>query len=137
MDDMSIDAAEPDLHAAQDPGPHPAETDRVVLDVVVPVYNEEADLEPSVRRLHAHLTAHFPYRFRITIADNASTDATPSIARRAGRRARRGDGGPARGEGPRAGAAGGLGGVRRAGARLLRRRPVHRPRRAAARWSPR
>ena len=51
-----------------------------VLDVVVPVYNEEADLEPSVRRLHAYLSAEFPYPFRITIADNASVDATPAIA---------------------------------------------------------
>ena len=102
---MSIDVAEPGLHAVQDPGPHPAEADRVVLDVVVPVHNEETDLEPSVRRLHAHLAAHFPYRFRITIADNASTDATPSIARAlAGEIAGR-DGGPARGEGPRPGAA--------------------------------
>jgi putative flippase GtrA len=53
-----------------------------VLDVVVPVYNEQNDLEPSVRRLHAHLTAHFPYPFRITIADNASVDATPAVAHR-------------------------------------------------------
>lgn len=53
-----------------------------VLDVVVPVFNEEHDLEPSVRRLHAHLTESFPYPFRITIADNASTDATPHIALR-------------------------------------------------------
>jgi putative flippase GtrA len=53
-----------------------------VLDIVVPVYNEEVDLEPSVRRLHAHLSAQFPYPFRITIADNASTDATPQIAAR-------------------------------------------------------
>jgi putative flippase GtrA len=53
-----------------------------VLDVVVPVYNEETDLEPCVRRLHAYLAAEFPYRFRITIADNASTDATPEVARR-------------------------------------------------------
>ena len=59
---------------ASEPGP--------VLDVVVPVYNEERDLEPSVRRLHAHLTDHFPYPFRITIADNASTDSTPVIATR-------------------------------------------------------
>lgn len=51
-----------------------------VLDVVVPVYNEERDLEPCVRRLHAHLTAHFPYPFRITVADNASIDATPIVA---------------------------------------------------------
>jgi putative flippase GtrA len=53
-----------------------------VLDVVVPVYNEEIDLEPCVRRLHAYLRAEFPYRFRITIADNASTDSTPDVARR-------------------------------------------------------
>jgi len=53
-----------------------------VLDVVVPVYNEESDLESSVRRLLAHLTGQFPYPFRITIADNASTDATPEIAAR-------------------------------------------------------
>jgi putative flippase GtrA len=55
--------------------------DPPVLDVVVPVHNEEADLEPSVRRLYAHL-AGLPYPFRITIADNASTDATPAIAAR-------------------------------------------------------
>ncbi|MFG3602983.1 glycosyltransferase [Micromonospora chersina] len=51
-----------------------------VLDVVVPVYNEEADLAPCVRRLHAHLTAHFPYPFRITVADNASVDGTLAVA---------------------------------------------------------
>ena len=52
-----------------------------VLDVVVPVHNEETDLEPCVRRLHEHLESHFPYGFRITIADNASTDATPAVAK--------------------------------------------------------
>ncbi len=63
---------------------HPADTlrlDAPVLDVVVPVHNEEVDLEPCVRRLHAHLTAEFPYPFRITVADNASTDATADVAR--------------------------------------------------------
>ncbi|WP_427922631.1 glycosyltransferase [Streptomyces sp. cg40] len=53
-----------------------------VLDVVVPVFNEETDLEPNVRRLHAHLSEAFPYPFRITVADNASTDRTPHIAAR-------------------------------------------------------
>ncbi|AEV81587.1 sugar translocase [Actinoplanes sp. SE50] len=53
-----------------------------VLDVVVPVYNEEVDLEPCVRRLHAYLAAHFPYRFRITVADNASIDGTAAVAQR-------------------------------------------------------
>ena len=51
-----------------------------VLDVVIPVYNEEDDLGPCVRRLHAHLTETFPYPFRITVADNASTDRTPAVA---------------------------------------------------------
>jgi glycosyltransferase involved in cell wall biosynthesis len=54
--------------------------DHPVLDVVIPVYNEEADLAPCVRRLHAYLAATFPYAFRITIADNASMDATPYVA---------------------------------------------------------
>jgi putative flippase GtrA len=56
-----------------------------VLDVVIPVHNEQTDLEPCVRRLHAHLTGHFPYPFRITVADNASDDATPSVAARLAR----------------------------------------------------
>ncbi|MFI5837754.1 glycosyltransferase [Micromonospora sp. NPDC051300] len=51
-----------------------------VLDVVVPVYNEEVDLGPCVRRLHAYLGAQFPYSFRITVADNASTDGTRAVA---------------------------------------------------------
>ncbi|MEV1052608.1 bifunctional glycosyltransferase family 2/GtrA family protein [Streptomyces sp. NPDC059017] len=51
-----------------------------VLDVVIPVFNEEKDLEPCVRRLHDHLAATFPYGFRITVADNASTDRTPRVA---------------------------------------------------------
>ncbi|MEU8088897.1 dolichyl-phosphate beta-glucosyltransferase [Micromonospora sp. NPDC049101] len=51
-----------------------------MLDVVIPVYNEETDLGPCVRRLHAHLREHFPYPFRITIADNASIDDTLKVA---------------------------------------------------------
>ncbi|MFE5485041.1 glycosyltransferase [Streptomyces sp. NPDC056527] len=53
---------------------------RPVLDVVIPVYNEEKDLEPCVLRLHDHLSRTFPYGFRITVADNASTDRTPEVA---------------------------------------------------------
>ncbi|MET9927640.1 MULTISPECIES: bifunctional glycosyltransferase family 2/GtrA family protein [unclassified Streptomyces] len=51
-----------------------------VLDVVVPVHNEEKDLRPCVLRLHDHLSRTFPYAFRITVADNASTDSTPAVA---------------------------------------------------------
>jgi len=51
-----------------------------VLDVVIPVYNEENDLAPCVRRLRGHLRDSFPYPFQITIADNASTDSTLGVA---------------------------------------------------------
>ncbi len=51
------------------------------VDIAIPVYNEEADLEASVRRLHAYLGAALPFSFRITVADNASTDDTWTIAR--------------------------------------------------------
>lgn len=59
--------------------PTPAPTP--VLDVVIPVYDEEASLAACVRRLHGHLTTYFPYPFRITVADNASTDGTWAVAR--------------------------------------------------------
>jgi glycosyltransferase involved in cell wall biosynthesis len=52
-----------------------------VVDVVIPVYDEERDLEPSVRRLHAYLHRRFPFPARITVVDNASTDGTWAIAR--------------------------------------------------------
>jgi putative flippase GtrA len=65
------------------PAPYPAAeaaSGPPVLDVVIPVYNEQNDLEPCVRQLHAHLAGTFPYPFRITIADNASTDDTLALA---------------------------------------------------------
>jgi putative flippase GtrA len=52
-----------------------------VVEVVVPVHDEQATLERSVRRLHRFLAASFPFSWRIVVADNASTDATPAIAR--------------------------------------------------------
>src|SRR3977135_901347 len=61
-----------------------------VLDVVVPVYNEQAalavvfrlsteqaPLADSIYRLYRHLRENFPFPARITIADNASVDETP------------------------------------------------------------
>ena len=49
--------------------------------MVIPVYNEEADLEASVLRVRDQL-ARLPWSHRITIADNASTDGTAVLARR-------------------------------------------------------
>ncbi|TMR92080.1 bifunctional glycosyltransferase family 2/GtrA family protein [Nonomuraea basaltis] len=51
-----------------------------LVEVVVPVYDEQRALHASVTRLHRYLTGNFPYGFRITIADNASTDNTWQIA---------------------------------------------------------
>ena len=52
----------------------------VQVEIVIPVRNEERDLGPSVRRLHAFLREEFPFSARITIADNASDDGTWSLA---------------------------------------------------------
>jgi glycosyltransferase involved in cell wall biosynthesis len=54
--------------------------DPPVVDIVIPVYNEERDLGPSVRRLHEYLTSRFPFAAVITIADNASRDRTFAVA---------------------------------------------------------
>ena len=50
------------------------------LDVVVPVHNEAHVLAPQIHILHEHLRAS-GLRFAITIADNASIDATLEVAR--------------------------------------------------------
>jgi glycosyltransferase involved in cell wall biosynthesis len=51
-----------------------------VVDIVIPVFNEERALESSVTRLRAYADARLPFPVRITIADNASTDDTWAIA---------------------------------------------------------
>ncbi len=61
--------------------PSPTPVPSPLIEVVIPVYNEQAALESSVRRLHAFLTLNLPYAWRIVIADNASTDATYFIGR--------------------------------------------------------
>ena len=50
------------------------------LDVVIPVYNEERDLAPNITKLRDFLVQSCPYRWRIVIANNASTDRTLEIA---------------------------------------------------------
>ena len=68
-------------HEAVQTVPVPRAGDRAELvDVVIPVYNEERDLGPSVRRLHAFLAAELPFPAVITIADNASRDRTLEVA---------------------------------------------------------
>ena len=55
-----------------------------LLDVVIPVHNEEVALADTVDRLTRHL-ATLPWSWQVTIADNASTDATALVARRLAR----------------------------------------------------
>src|SRR4051812_18518381 len=51
------------------------------VEILVPVYNEQAGLSRSIHRLHSYLSASFPLSWRIVIADNASVDGTLEVAR--------------------------------------------------------
>lgn len=51
-----------------------------LVEIVLPVYNEEADLPGSVETLMRFLEASAPWTWRILIADNASTDGTFAVA---------------------------------------------------------
>ncbi|MBM3956559.1 MAG: glycosyltransferase family 2 protein [Gemmatimonadetes bacterium] len=51
------------------------------VDVVIPVLNEERALPGSVAKLRAFLDAQSGRDWRIVVADNGSTDATPEVAR--------------------------------------------------------
>lgn len=48
------------------------------LDIVVPAYNEEARLGPTLRALAAH-TATLPLRVQITVVDNGSVDRSAEV----------------------------------------------------------
>jgi glycosyltransferase involved in cell wall biosynthesis len=53
------------------------------VEIVVPVYNEEKELEENIQKLYKFCSQNLKnYQWRITIADNASFDNTPIIASR-------------------------------------------------------
>ncbi|MFH5878349.1 glycosyltransferase [Arthrobacter sp. NA-172] len=54
----------------------------LALEIIVPVFNESAILERSIHRLADYLSRELLYSWKITIADNASTDATGAISRK-------------------------------------------------------
>src|SRR6266542_5160840 len=54
--------------------------DTLDVEIVVPVFNEEAYLEASDRLLHGYLADEFPLSWIITIADNDSRDRTWGVA---------------------------------------------------------
>jgi glycosyltransferase involved in cell wall biosynthesis len=49
------------------------------VEIVVPVYNERAVLEQQLTHLTDYLTRAFPLDWRVTVADNASTDGTGAL----------------------------------------------------------
>ncbi|MFJ9900870.1 glycosyltransferase [Streptomyces sp. NPDC091280] len=61
--------------------PDSAVTRQPTVEIVIPVYNEERALPDCIRTLHARLRDELPYPWRITVADNASVDATLDVAR--------------------------------------------------------
>ncbi|RSN71771.1 bifunctional glycosyltransferase family 2/GtrA family protein [Actinomadura sp. WAC 06369] len=68
--------------AAPPPSPRDGGGRGRLVEVVVPVHNEEHVLAAAIGRLHAYLAETFPYAFRVTVVDNASTDGTWTVARR-------------------------------------------------------
>ena len=54
---------------------------RPLVDIVVPVLNEEKILQKSITTLDEYMAKHLPYRYQITIADNGSQDKTLEIAK--------------------------------------------------------
>ena len=60
----------------------------VDLSIVVPAYNEEHRILPTLRALHEHLSAQ-PLRYEILVVDDGSKDKTSASAccRRAARSA--------------------------------------------------
>jgi len=50
------------------------------VELVIPLLNEAHVLERSVATIHAFLSAGFPYRWSILLADNGSHDGTDAVA---------------------------------------------------------
>jgi glycosyltransferase involved in cell wall biosynthesis len=51
-----------------------------LVDLVIPVHNEERVLEPNIELLLEYLRREFPFACRVVVADNASVDSTGAIA---------------------------------------------------------
>lgn len=68
-----------DLPGPRGASPTATPTRPTQIDVVIPVFDEERTLRRSVESVLAHLHT-LPFGFRVTIADNASTDGTGRLA---------------------------------------------------------
>src|SRR4051812_29712789 len=101
---MSAVAPTPAFRGHAQPAGQPA----AQIDVVVPVYNEEAALEQSIRRLHRFLSADFPFSWRIVVARQRQHGRHAVRRAPARRRAARSRAPAPRAQGARPGAQGGL-----------------------------
>ena len=68
-------------HLASESRPSFRAIARPLIDIVVPVLNEEKILQKSITTLDEYMAKHLPYRYQITIADNGSQDKTLEIAK--------------------------------------------------------
>ena len=102
------------------------------VEIVVPVYNEEAALEHSIRRLHRYLGAELPVHLADRHRRQREHRRHAGDRAGAGARAARRRAAAPRPQGPRARAARGLVAQRRAGPLLHGRRPLDGPARPAA-----
>lgn len=59
----------------------PLDGKTLTVDIVVPVLNEAHVLSKSITTLDTYMRNHLPYRYRIIIADNGSTDGTSDVAK--------------------------------------------------------
>ncbi|MFC1690547.1 dolichyl-phosphate beta-glucosyltransferase [Nanoarchaeota archaeon] len=53
--------------------------EKISVDIIIPVYNEEKILKKSVKQLMGFLKKRFRYDWKIVIADNASIDKTQEV----------------------------------------------------------
>ena len=80
----TMNSITPQINTSTSPAsstPNSVATGAPVVEIVIPVYNEEHVLEASVRRLHRYMKREFTFPFQITVADNASSDSTLQRAR--------------------------------------------------------
>ncbi len=63
-------------------GSHPEGTGNIRVDVVIPVLNEVRQLEHSVKHVREFLSHAIPYRWRVVVADNGSSDGTKELGER-------------------------------------------------------
>src|ERR1035437_9531393 len=52
------------------------QTQKAAVELVVPVYNEAHVLSENIQTLHEYMSSSLGLPFKITVADNASTDST-------------------------------------------------------------